>query len=119
MSTTDEPEEGNVREFAAFLLDRPATHNELSEKLRQLTVAVQDTGKKGTLQLTVALELFDGDPDRVVVNDRIVMKVPEHDRKGSILFPDRDGNLSRNDPNALSFDTLRDVNINTGEMKEA
>lgn len=115
MATTEGQE---VRDFSAFMLDRPATHREMSEKMHQLIAAVQDTGKKGTIQLTISLELFDGDPDRLVVNDRIVMKVPEHDRKGSIFFPDRAGNLSRSDPNQLSFDSIKDVDVKHTEVRE-
>jgi hypothetical protein len=114
---TDDKEAEAPREFAMFLMDRASTHNELSEKLQQLVTAVQDTGKKGTLQLTLQLDLFDGDPDRVVVADKIVLKVPEHDRKSSIFFPDKDGNLSRTDPNQLAPEMFKDFDARTGEFK--
>ena len=35
--------------------------------------------------------------------------LPEHDRAASLFYPDKHGNLSRSDPNQLSFDSLREV----------
>lgn len=116
----DPSEESDVtepREFALFLIDRGATHAELTMKLGALVAAVQDTGKKGTLQVTFGLDLFDGDPNRVVVTDKIVLKMPEHDRKNSIFFPDKAGNLLRTDPNQLAPEMFKDFDVKTGEFK--
>lgn len=38
-----------VRPFAAFLQDRAASHQELSDRLHELIAAVIDTGKAGVL----------------------------------------------------------------------
>jgi hypothetical protein len=116
---TDEGEtkEVEVRDFSLFLLDRAATHQELSDKLQRLVTAVQDTGKKGTLTVSFNLALFDGDPHRVVVEDKIVLKMPEHDRKNGIFFPDNAGNLSRTDPNQLNPEMFKDFDAATGEFK--
>jgi len=113
---SEEPPE--IREFALFLMDRPATHVELSEKFNALVKAVQDTGKKGTLSLTFTVGLFDGDPGRVVIDDKITYKVPEHDRKSGIFFPDKNGNLSRTDPESLAPEMFKNFDTKTGEMKE-
>lgn len=115
---TDKDDPAEARDFALFLMDRPSTHVELSEKLNALVKAVRDTGKKGSLAITFTVGLFDGDPDRIIIDDKIVMKVPEHDRKSSIFFPDKHGNLSRNDPNSLAPELFKDVNNVTGDMKE-
>lgn len=115
-STKAEPEA--PRDFALVLMDRPATHLELSEKLNALVKAVQETGKTGTLTLTLTVGLYDGDVNRVEIADKIAYKVPEHDRKKGIFFPDRHGNLSRVDPQSLSPELFKDVDQSTGEFKE-
>lgn len=106
----------NIRDFASFMLDRPRTHAELGEALHDLVARVRDTGKKGSLTLTVFVEPFEKDVERIVVNDEIRLRLPEHDRKPSMFFADRDGNLTRNDPNAIDFSNLADVNTSTGEV---
>lgn len=117
----DKKAETEPREFAAFLIDRPSTHSELSEALRTLTARVRDTGKPGTLTLAVTVKPFDGDVDVLAVSDLIKLKLPEHDRKPGIFYPDRDGNLTRTDPNAMDFSRLvelPDHDARTGEIKE-
>ena len=42
-------------------------------------------------------------PETLVVTDAIKLKLPEHDRKASIFWPDTAGNLCRTDPNQPSF----------------
>lgn len=112
-------------DFAAFLATvRPKTVRELGDTLRDLTGKVLDTGKKGTLTLTITLTPIDGG-DALSVNDEIRVKAPEHTRQGSIAYPDADGNLSRSDPNAMplfrdeeDLRTAGDFDPRTGEMKE-
>ncbi len=118
MAEPNEKDVGEVKDFALFLMERPSTHIELGEKLHNLVAAVRDTGKKGTLAVTFTVGLFDGDPDRIIIDDKITMRVPEHDRKSSIFFPDKHGNLSRTDPNSLAPELFKDVDHRTGEMKE-
>ena len=115
-----------VRPFADWLREQSGgkTHDELSDALRDLTSRVRDTGKKGTVTLTVTVAPLKGDADVMVVSDEIRLKLPEHDRKASLFYPDADGNLTRTDPNQLSFESLREVgggqvvNTKTGEIKE-
>ncbi len=118
MPDSEDNGEHGPRDFSLFLLDRRPTHDELSQKLYSCVEAVRDTGKKGSLQLTINIELFDGDPDRVVINDKIILKMPEHDRKMSVFYATEDGNLSRTDPNQLSPEFFRNVDVETGEFKE-
>jgi len=101
-----------VRPFADFLREqaRGTTHEELGESLHDLVARVRDTGKKGSLQLTITVELLDKDPDGpLVIADQIKLRLPEHDRKPSIFYTDADGNLSRTDPQQLAFESLREV----------
>lgn len=120
---TDAP----IRPFADFLREQSGghTHDELGEALHDLIAKVRDTGKKGTLTLTVKVGPLKGDTDVLVVEDEIKINLPEHDRKASMFYPDKHGNLSRRDPRQLDFDSLRevpnpnDVDPATGEIKEA
>lgn len=120
---TDQPP---VRPFADWLREQAKghTHDELSEALHDLVARVRDTGKKGTLQLSISVELMKGSDNALMLKDEIKLKLPEHDRDTSLFFADRHGNLVRNDPNQLSFDSLREVppfevDRTTGEVREA
>jgi hypothetical protein len=123
-STQDDPV---VRPFADWLLEQSAgkTHDELSVALHDLIARVKDTGKKGSVQFTVSVAPMKGDTDVLVVTDEIKLRVPEHDRKPSVFYADKHGNLSRRDPNQLEFESLREVpdvglvDDETGEIKEA
>ena len=109
---TDTPEnESVIRPFADFLREQAkgSTHDDLSVALHDLISRVRDTGKGGSLQLTLTVKPFKKDTDTLVVADAIRVKLPEHDRKESIFYADRHGNLSRNDPNQLDFSSLREV----------
>jgi hypothetical protein len=101
----------HARPFADFLREHGngRTHDELSDALHDLISRVKDTGKKGSVSLTIQVEPMKKDDRMVVVSDAIKVKLPEHDRPAGVWFTDRDGNLSRNDPDQLSFDSLREV----------
>lgn len=125
MPRTDPPDE--PREFASFLLEqaRGHSHSELSQGLHDLVARVRDTGKKGSITYTVAIEPMKGNSDQLIVKDAIKLKLPEHDRAASIFFADRAGNLVRNDPNQPSlFGEVAEVpraavvDLTTGEIKE-
>ena len=112
-----------ARPFATWLLEQSGgkTHDELSQALVDLVARVRDTGKKGSVSLTVNVAPLKGDVDVLVVADEIKLRLPEHDRKASLFYPDKDGNLTRRDPNQLSFESLREVpegvNPLTGEIE--
>lgn len=112
MADTIEPDDDTViRPFADWLREQSGgkTHDELSEALWDLVARVRDTGKKGTVSLTVTVAPMKNDLDVLVVTDEIKLRLPEHDRKASLFYPDKDGNLTRTDPNQLSFESLREV----------
>ena len=115
-----------IRPFADWLREQSSgkTHDELSEALWDLIARVRDTGKKGSVSLTVSVALMKGDKDVLIVSDEIKLRIPEHDRKASLFYPDRNGNLARTDPHQLTFESLREVpgtglvDTTTGEIKE-
>lgn len=120
-----EPEDLVLRPFADWLRDQSsgASHEELTEALHDLVARVIDTGKKGHLIYTISIGPLKGDVEVMVVEDAIKLKLPEHDRKASMFYPDANGNLSRTDPNQLTFEGLKEVpppgvDPKTGEIKE-
>ncbi len=120
-TSTDDP---HIRPFAAWLQEQSGgkTHIELGEALHDLIAKVRDTGKGGTLTLTVKVKPLKDDIDVLIVQDEIKLNLPEHDRKASMFYPDANGNLSRKDPRQLEFEGLREVpppagvNPDTGEI---
>lgn len=123
---TSTPEDDvRIRPFSDWLREQSSgkSHDELSDGLHDLVARVMDTGKKGSITFTVYVETLKGDNSKLVVHDEIRLKLPEHDRKASLFYPDADGNLTRTDPQQLTFESLREVpppNVDpvTGEIKE-
>jgi hypothetical protein len=120
---TEKVDGAGMGDFASFLAStRPKTNTELSDEMRRLVGAVKDTGKAGSLTLTITLKPVDGSTDVLGVHDQIKVKMPEHTRLGSLAYPDRDNNLSRSDPNTMPLwdDDVRSapVDLATGEIKE-
>ncbi len=106
---TAPPDDDAPRDFGSFLLElaRGKTHDELSQALHDVVAKVIDTGKKGSLTLTLSIGLLDKDPaNGMQITDEIKVKLPEHDRPSSMFYPDRKGNLSRRDPRQMSFEDL-------------
>lgn len=125
-TTTTVDEEMHVRPFADWLREQSGgkTHEELGVALFDLVGRVRDTGKKGTVTLTISVAPLKNDVDVLVISDEIKLRVPEHDRKASLFYADKTGNLTRQDPNQLTFESLREVegvgvvDATTGEIRE-
>ena len=126
MTDTTEDDDQVVRPFADWLREQAGgkSHDELSDALFDLVQRVRDTGKKGSVIYTISVGPMKGDKDVLVIDDQIKLKLPEHDRKASLFYTDKTGNLTRNDPNQLTFESLREVgdgqvvDTKTGELKE-
>lgn len=106
-------EDQQIRPFAAVLQEMAGgrVHTRLSDQLRDLTAAVAETGKKGTLALVVEVKpLRPGDTGTLVVTAKTVLKAPEGDDASpvTVFFADQTGNLTRNDPRQLAL-PLREV----------
>ena len=114
----------HARPFSDFLREHGAgrTHDELSEALHDLIRKVKDTGKKGSVSLAIVVEPVKKDDRLVIVSDKITLRMPEHDRPSAMWFTDRNGNLTRSDPDQLVFESLREVppppnvDLATGEI---
>ena len=100
-----------IRPFADWLREQSSgkTHDEMSESLWDLIARVQETGKKGHLILSISIEPMKGDESVLVVSDEIKLKLPEFPRKPSVFYADRNGNLTRSNPNQPELTVLRDV----------
>ena len=101
-----------IRPFADALIELSGgrTHTELSEQLHALIAAVRDTGKKGSLTLTITVSrMKNASENTLTVTDDVKAKLPAHDRNVSVFYADADGNLTRRDPNQLVFESLREV----------
>lgn len=122
--TDTTPDAQRVRPFADFLREqaRGETHDELSVALQTLVAAVIDTGKAGSLSLTIKVKPLKGNSGAMEVEDAIKLNLPEHDRGASIFFSDKAHNLQRTDPAQLVFESLREapappgVDPTTGEI---
>lgn len=69
---------------------------ELTQELRSLIEAVQDTGKPGTI--TLKLTVSRKSDNQVTVIEDVKVVAPQHSRSEAIYFLDQHLNLVRNDP---------------------
>lgn len=108
MTTKDKDDGRQIQPFAAVLqqIAKGTAHAELSELLNQLTTAVAEHRKAGTLTLTLRIEPTKG-TDTLTVSATSVLKAPRA-TEASIFFATDDGNLTRDDPNQLQL-PLREV----------
>lgn len=94
-------------------------HAKVSDELRQLTAAVTDTGKKGTLAITLTVApIKPGNTSNLVVTAQSVVKAPAGDAPSAVFFHDRDGNLTRDDPNQPTL-PMRIVGSAAGDKESA
>ncbi len=111
MSTTPAAER-RTRPIADFLAEhnKGAGAREASEQLQALVAAVQETGKKGTVTITVSVAPMKGGDNSVLITSvNVAAKLPVVEPKPAVFYADDDGNLVRNDPNQLTFEGLKEV----------
>lgn len=103
---TDTTDEGYARPFEAVLMDlgRGRTLDELTTAMHDLTAAVRETGKGGsiTLQLKVA-PTTKGQTDNLTVTDQVKVVLPQLARPATVFFVDDANNLSRDNPHQQSL----------------
>lgn len=111
MTEPSAPDEQVIRPFADFLLELEAgrPHAELGTALHDVVEAVRATGKPGSVTFTVAIQPLKDAVDVLKVSSAVKAKLPELPRPATVWFPDRAGNLRRDNPNQLAFDSLREV----------
>lgn len=78
---------------------------EADERLAELTAAVRETRKAGTLTLRLTIKPFSkGDPYVLAVDDRLSSVVPELDRGSTVMFTSDAGGLSTLDTRQSELD---------------
>lgn len=109
------------RPFADLLHDlrRGRVNSELTEATHELINACVDTGKKGSITLTLTFEPDKDDEGRFRVTDAITTKTPRRNVKPSLFFITRENNLTRTDPNQEAFEGLREVPDTDDDTREA
>ena len=88
-----------IRPFRDVLaeLAEGATESELGEAMWDLVQRVQDTGKAGTLQLTIKVQ--PNGRGQIEVLDEVKLRLPEFSRPTTAFYTDKSGNVSRRNPN--------------------
>lgn len=100
----------SARPFADLLRDhrRGATHDELTEKLRELVAAVTEQNKAGTLTITIGMKPAGKASGAFDVSFDAKVKLPKQDPGSSIFFVTPDNNLVREDPRQAVME-LREI----------
>lgn len=89
--------------------------DELSDKLHEVVAACNETGKSGSLTLTLKFKPSRG--GAIEINDDIKAKVPTLERGSTLMFPTPEGNLQREDPRQMKLDGLREVPRQADELR--
>jgi hypothetical protein len=102
MSIKDADEGRQIIPFATVLqqVAKGTAHTKLSELLAELTAAVRDHGKAGSLSITVKVEPTKGTSENLTVSITSTLKAPQA-TEASIFFSDDSGNLTRHDPRQI------------------
>lgn len=92
-----------MRPFALVLseVQKGIVADEAATALAECVAAVQQTGKKGTVTVTLTVAPVSGNDSVVQVSGSVASKPPRPNAPTSFFYPDDAGNLTRNDPNAL------------------
>lgn len=95
--------------FAAWLQEQREglLHGELTDALAEVSAAVIDLNKGGTVELKLKINPAGKGQRAVFVTDEVKAKPPV-DKPSMMFFADGEGNLSRRDPNQTAL-PLKDV----------
>lgn len=91
-------------------------NDDLTEALHELTERCANTGKAGSLTLSITLK--PGKGGQIEVIDDVKVKLPKEEKGTTLMFATPEGNLQREDPRQLKLDGLRSVDMETGELKK-
>lgn len=109
----DETERMPGDRFLAVLRDlrKGRTVSELEDKMREVVNRVRDTGKKGTLTLTISIDPTKAGDGTYQLSDKVVSKLPDFERHATLFFGTPDGNLQQEDPRQqpLPFNEARRI----------
>ena len=97
------PAQGATGAFVNMLagMKRGAVLSDLDDTLKEVLLAINDTGKAGEVVLKIKITpdgKSDVDSPMYAVTETIAVKKPRKSRGVAKFFGDEDGNLMRNDP---------------------
>lgn len=96
--------------FADFLANSaPFLGEEATEALNDLVHATTETGKAGSLTLTIKMKPIGGKAGQMELDTDVKTKLPAPTKGRTILFTTPDNNLQRSDPRQQTLDGVRDV----------
>lgn len=81
--------------------------DELNEKMREVVNACVDTGKVGSIALTIKFK--PGKAGEIEVTDAVKHTAPQRERGSYLMYPTPEGNLQRQDPRQLAIDGLKTI----------
>lgn len=89
-----------ARSFATWLQEQRngLCQAEATDALKELTAAVTEHQKGGTLTLKLTVKPAKVGIGTLLITDEVKVSLPEGDRPAAIFYADDDGNLSRHDP---------------------
>jgi hypothetical protein len=90
------------------------TSDELTEKYAALTLKCADSGRPGSITITMTLK--PGKSGQIEVFDEIKVKEPKMERSATLMFATPEGSLQREDPRQKELPGLRRVDTSTGEI---
>lgn len=98
-------------------LNKGTLNEELTEVLAEVVKAVRETGKAGSLTLTLKVAMFSkANEDVVKISPVVTSKVPEGERAETIMYSTADGDLLRDDPNTVRTE-LKQVDVGQQERR--
>lgn len=97
------------------LLHGGAFIDEASDKMAELVKMVEETGKAGTMTISIAIKKAGG---AMQIDAGIKAKIPEPKPDSTLLWATVEGNLVMDNPAQQKLD-LRDANAPKGELRTA
>lgn len=88
---------------------------ELGEKLAELVSRCDNSQRAGSL--TLVLKVKPGGPGRIEIIDDVKVTMPKEEKGSSIMFVLPSGKITRTDPRQLEIDALKNVDMETGEVR--
>lgn len=86
-----------------------ATALELADELATVAREVAETGKAGSVTLTITIE--PGGGNRLTVKDGVSAKIPKLSRESTLFFlDDETGDISRTNPRQTNMGELLEIN---------
>lgn len=92
-----------MRPFTDVLRDmrRGWVVEEASQRLAEVVIAVQETGKAGKIALELTVKPQSRGDNAVILSAKVAMKKPQADMPEAVFFADSDGSLLRDDPTQM------------------